>query len=186
MPLPAPTAQQQLDFLVKVERLLTKGRTTTTYKFALLIAITNLAVEQGNDSGDALTIRLDDIARQFLSLYWNMARLHPRLNSILRQSTNEAEPARMITLLADQAGRSESSYLRLRVYREERDELLAEARYVLARNPLHRLQVIGGSDALDPDSGRFLYDHPRTEEEASTLEELTLKPGVAACLRTLR
>jgi hypothetical protein len=183
---PAPTAQQQLDFLVKIERLLAKGRRTTTYKFALLIALTNLAVEQGDDSGDALEISVDDIARQFLSLYWNMARLHPRLNSILKQSTNETEPARMITLLADQASRSESSYLRLRVYREQRDELLSEARLVLARNPLHRLQVIGGSAAIDPDLGRFLYDHPRTEQESMTLDVLTLKPGVAACLRKLR
>ena len=93
MPRPAPTAQQQLDFLSKVERLLSQGRFTSTYKFALLIALTNLAVEQGDDSGDPLDIDVDDIARQYLALYWNMARPYQRVNSILKQSTNEAKPS---------------------------------------------------------------------------------------------
>lgn len=64
---PAPTAQQQLDFLGKIERILSQGQFTTTYKFALLIVLTNIAVEQGDDSGDALEVELDDVARRYLA-----------------------------------------------------------------------------------------------------------------------
>ena len=74
MPRPAPSAKVQLDFLAKVERILSQGQFTTTYKFALLVALTNIAVEQGDDSGDALEVDLDDVARQYLGLYWIMAR----------------------------------------------------------------------------------------------------------------
>ena len=59
MPSPAPTPEAQLQLLGNVERLLSRGRFTSTYKFALLIAITNIAVEQGDDSSDPLDIEVD-------------------------------------------------------------------------------------------------------------------------------
>ena len=62
MPSLPPTAEFQLDFLKKVEVLLARGRFTSTYKFALLIALTNIAVERGDDSGEALDVEIDDVA----------------------------------------------------------------------------------------------------------------------------
>lgn len=179
-----PSAEHQLDFLAKIERLLSQGRFTSTYKFALLIALTNIAVEQGDDSGDPLDIDADDIARQYLALYWSMARPYPRVNSILKQSTNEAKPSKMITLLKDEAVRAQSSYRRLRAYRAQRDGLVSETRRTLAKDVLYRLQTIGKSAESELD--RFLYDHPNTAAECAKLEFITLKPGVPACLRRLR
>jgi hypothetical protein len=184
MPRPAPSAEFQLDFLAKVERILSQGQFTTTYKFALLIALTNIAVEQGDDSGDALEVELDDVARQYLELYWSMARPYPRVGAILKQSTNDAKPAKMITLLAAEARHSQSSYQRLRAYRATRDGLITETRRTLAKDVLYRLQTIGKSKESQAD--RFLYDHPPTSAECASLERLTLKPGAAACLRRLR
>lgn len=180
----APTAEFQLEFLTKVERLLSEGRFTSTYKFALLIALTNIAVERGNDSGDELKIEVDEIARQYLSLYWNMARPYPRIDTILKQSTNEAKPSKMITLLKDEAVHAQSSYRRLRAYRAQRDGLVSETRRTLAKDVLYRLQTIGKSVESGPD--RFLYDHPNTAAECAKLEFITLEPGVPACLRRLR
>ena len=54
MPHPAPSAEFQLELLAKLERILSQGQFTTTYKFALLVALTNIAVEQGDDTGEAL------------------------------------------------------------------------------------------------------------------------------------
>jgi len=181
---PAPTAQQQLDFLGKIERILSQGQFTTTYKFALLIALTNIAVEQGDDSGDALEVELDDVARRCLELYWNMARPYPRIDAVLKQSTNEAKPAKMITLLLAEARQPQSSYQRLRAYRAARDGLITEARRTLGKDALYRLQTVGKRN--DSQADRFLYDHPPTETECVRLERLTLKPGAAACLRRLR
>ena len=65
-----PSSEFQLQFLKKVQLLLDSGKFTSTYKFALLIALTNVAVEKGDDSGATLEVNLDDVAREFLSLYW--------------------------------------------------------------------------------------------------------------------
>ena len=184
MPTPPPTADFQLDFLARVEALLSQGRFTSTYKFALLIAITNIAVEQGDDSSDPLDIEVDDIARQYLELYWNMARPYPGVGSILKQSTNEAKPSKMITLLKGEAIHAQSSYQRLRAYRAQRDGLISETRRTLAKDVLYRLQTISRSAESERD--RFLYDHPNTAADCAKLEFITLKPGVPACLRRLR
>ena len=184
MPHPAPSAEFQLDFLAKVERILSQGQFTTTYKFALLVALTNIAVEQGDDSADALEVDLDDVARQYLELYWNMARPYPRIREVLRQSTNANRPAAILTLLEPEVRSARGSYQRLRAYRASRDGLLAATRRTLAKDVLYRLQTIGKTAESRAD--RFLYDHPPTAAECARLSRITLKPGVAACLRRLR
>jgi hypothetical protein len=150
----------------------------------LLIALTNLAVEQGDDSGDALQLDLDDVARQYLELYWNMARPYPRVNAILMQSTNPNKPSTMITLLAAEARHAASSYRRLRAYREKRDGLVGATRRTLAKDVIYRLQSVGASASGRSD--RFLYEHPATAPACAKFDTLTLKPGAAACMRRLR
>lgn len=66
----APSAEEQLAFLDQIQRLFDEGEFVATYKFALLLAITELAVEHGNDSAETLDLRLDTIADKFLELYW--------------------------------------------------------------------------------------------------------------------
>ena len=93
MPSPTPNADGQLKFLHKIQRLLESGRFTSTYKFALLIALTNVAVEHGNDSSAPLTVDLTDIAREFLGLYWPQARPYQQLGVQLSQNSNALKPA---------------------------------------------------------------------------------------------
>ena len=166
---PAPTAQEQLDFLAKVERLLAEGRFTSTYKLALLIALTNIAVEQGDDSGNPLEIDLDDVARQFLALYWNMARPYPRVNAILKQNREAAKPSRMITLLKSEVQVGGSSYARLRIHRASRDSLISEAKRILSKDVLYCLQSLGTSGA---DGEPFLYDYPPTRAGCAALRHI--------------
>jgi len=45
----APSPEVQLVFLSKLQRLFAEGDFTATYKFALLIALPELAVELGQD-----------------------------------------------------------------------------------------------------------------------------------------
>ena len=47
----APTAEAQVAFLARVQRLLDEGVFVPTYKLALLMALLDLAVEHGEDSG---------------------------------------------------------------------------------------------------------------------------------------
>ena len=71
---PPPTADQQIEFLAKVQRIFTEGEFTATYKFALLIALSDLAVELGRDTGEPLSLDMKQIAEEFIELYWPMRR----------------------------------------------------------------------------------------------------------------
>src|SRR5580704_3746543 len=67
---PARTPAEQIAFLGNIERLLSEGQFVATYKYALLIAIADLAVQLGSDDGSELELPLRAIAEQFLELYW--------------------------------------------------------------------------------------------------------------------
>lgn len=49
-----PTAEAQIQFVVNVQRLLDEGLFTASYKFALLLALADLSVEHGDESGAPL------------------------------------------------------------------------------------------------------------------------------------
>lgn len=71
-PAPArpPTAEEQLTFLRSLQRLLDEGSFVASYKYALLHAIADLCVVEGDDSGAALELSTRRIAEQFVRLYW--------------------------------------------------------------------------------------------------------------------
>jgi hypothetical protein len=48
-----PTSDEQIRFMVNIQRLLDEGLFTASYKFALLLALAVLSIEQGDDSGAA-------------------------------------------------------------------------------------------------------------------------------------
>ena len=68
-----PTPNEQLKFLKHIQQILQSGTFTSTYKFALLISITRLAIEQGQDTGAALHLEYQDIAEKFIDLYWKQS-----------------------------------------------------------------------------------------------------------------
>ena len=72
---PPPSAEAQLAFLAKLQRLFSEGDFTATYKFALLIALADLAVELGADDGAEalLLVQQARSAERFVHLYWRHA-----------------------------------------------------------------------------------------------------------------
>jgi len=52
--------------MVNVQRLLDKGLFTASYKFALHLALADLSLDHGNDSGAALELTTDAIAEKFV------------------------------------------------------------------------------------------------------------------------
>ena len=54
--------ETQIDFLVKVQRVLSEGAFVSTYKFALLIALADLSVERGDDTTEVLHLDTVDLA----------------------------------------------------------------------------------------------------------------------------
>jgi hypothetical protein len=70
---PPPSAEAQLAFLGKLQRLFAEGDFTATYKFALLVSLADLALERGSDDGSELHVTNAQIADRFIFHYWQQA-----------------------------------------------------------------------------------------------------------------
>lgn len=61
-----PTPQQQLKFLKQIQQILHSGSFSSTYKLALLMSLCRLAIEQGKDTAESLTLDYLEIYRFIL------------------------------------------------------------------------------------------------------------------------
>ena len=169
-----PTPEQQIQFLKNMQRLLSEGRFTATYKYALLLALADIAVEHGNDSGESLKIPTNLIAEKFIQYYWRQAapympRHDPAAGKVLLQNTgSQAEIVRFLVKTRDSHGGTISSF---RHDGKKWPSLVKRTDRVIRVMPLWKLQKVGQSD-FD-----FLYAN---EGKGSVIE---LRPGVAFCLR---
>ena len=95
--------QQQLRFLSNIQRLLSEGQFTATYKYALLLAIADICVEDGEDNGAPFIIHTNKIAEKFIAYYWPHTR--PYEGVVLRQNTgNTAAVISALTYFAERNG----------------------------------------------------------------------------------
>ena len=169
-----PAAAEQLAFLDRVQRLLDSGRFTATYKFALFLALAELAVERGDDSGATLRLSLDDIATRFLGLYWQQATPYAANGAMTVLQQNTGQQAAIIGLVGN-ARANISPDLEVVKRRPEWPGVLAQARSTVVTMPLKKLQTIGSGSGIVTDC--FLYSH---EVIKGSIE---LLPGVAVCMR---
>jgi 5-methylcytosine-specific restriction endonuclease McrA len=175
--MPEPTPQFQLEFIDRIQRLLDSGSFVATYKYALLIALCNVAAESGHDDMSEQIVPLRDLGRQFLAQYWTHAREYPQINRQLRQNTGQR--AAILGIVgnarehvahpdhADAAGSVPEKFLK-------------QAVKTVETMPLFKLQTIGLEKA-DPDHpDNFLYPTRKVDDA------IVLRPGVSACLRRFR
>ena len=70
----ASTEQLQLNFISYIQRLLVEGDFSATYKYALLHALADCAIEYPlEDERASLCIHLDSLVDKFIELYWHHA-----------------------------------------------------------------------------------------------------------------
>jgi hypothetical protein len=168
-----PTPDQQLAFLHKLQRLLAEGQFTATYKFALLLALAELSVETGDDSGDALRLRFEQIAEKFVRLYWRQTLPYVtaggHTEEILRQNTGkQAEVIRRLEELRRTRGDSLAHLAHdTRVWKQ----LVGVTTSLIVNMPLGKLQTVGKQQLP------FLYPYPAVNGA------IDLLPGVAFCFR---
>ena len=79
-----PDEREQLQFLFKIQRLLGEGSFTASYKFALLNALADIAVEKGHDTWEPHRISLEDIAEKFIQYYWPQSVPYPSQRGTIR------------------------------------------------------------------------------------------------------
>jgi 5-methylcytosine-specific restriction endonuclease McrA len=172
-----PSAQFQLDFIERFQRLLDSGGFVATYKYALLISLCNIAAEQGFDDARPQRIQVSDLGQQFMRLYWNHVRHYPGVDHPLRQNTGK--PAAILNTVA-QARESVEDPDRADALDSVPETLLRQAAERVRSMPLMKLQTIGRQKD-DPDHpDNFVYP---TRVEHGCIE---LRPGVSACLRRFR
>ena len=77
-----PSAEKQLVFLGKLQRIFTESDLTATYKFAPLTALVELAVELGLNDGDELIVSIRQIAERFIQLSRVLSKYQLLLSSV--------------------------------------------------------------------------------------------------------
>jgi hypothetical protein len=149
-----------------VQKVLDEGQFVATYKFALLIALIEIAIERGDDSGAPLEIPLACLAEKFIELYWNHSK--PFGGKVLSQNkgSNVAVLGRIQALQTKTL-----SLVEARRTPRWRGTVRNIGRIIQAM-PLLRLQLLRGNQRIP-----FLYN------EEIVNEAIRLKPGVAYCLR---
>jgi len=167
-----PTAEQQIRFLQNLQRLLEDGQFVSTYKFALLLSLADLAVEKGDNSGETLTIDSRQIAGKFIQYYWRQAIPYPSRGGpsrILQQNTGQQ--AAIINEAISLRETFGGSYARATRNTSNLNSLITKIAGTIRLMPLWKLQVIGGH------INDFLY------ENTGKGGKVTLKPGIPYCLR---
>ncbi len=169
----ALSARAQLAFLEKIQRLFDEGEFSATYKFALMLTLTELAIERGTDDDAELALPLDAVAERFALLYWRQASSYGPAsedseNGILLQ--NLGKQAAVINRIRDIYNDVQGNPARAPMHPQWK-RTISDIRAVVHNMPLRHLQVIGGQ------TDRFMYDYPCTNKM------LILKRGVSHNLR---
>ena len=166
-----PTAEEQLDFLRSLQRLLDEGSFVASYKFALLNAIADLCILKGDDSGGELELHTSELAEQFVRLYWRQAAPFVSRDSekVLKQNTGRQ--AAVVRHVARHHDRYGGSLAELRKSPSDWSDLRRKVERTVKVMPLWKLQTVG-SERLE-----FLYEN----SDAGAV--VRLKPGVAYCFR---
>jgi hypothetical protein len=168
----APTAEQQIAFLHDLQRIFEEGDFSATYKFALLMALAEIAVEVGDDSGAPETVSLALVGEKFVELYWRQAAPYKAAqgtSGVLSQ--NRGAQAAVIRHVDALHTLSRGNISVARRSDKWRQATRAVAR-IVQNMPLHHLQVIAGVQRP------FLYNYPLTRRNA-----VELKAGVVFNLR---
>jgi hypothetical protein len=169
----APSSDEQIRFLLYVQRLLAEGSFVATYKHALLLSIADICVERGDDSGGSLRITTGELAEKFISYYWRQSvPYHPagRPGAVLKQNTGKQAAVIGSILKAQEA--YGGSLVRLKADAAAWRRLKRSVAETIRIMPLWKLQTIGRTRV------EFLYDHDPKEGN-----EILLKEGVCFCLR---
>lgn len=170
-----PSAEDQVRFLSNLQRLLAEGQFVASYKYALLLALSDIAVEQGDDTDAPLKVPTALIAEKFIHYYWRQTVPYvPRKSSgaasrILRQNTGrQAEVVRRLEEIRASVGQS---LVAIQQDHRRWPSLVRSIERIVTVMPLWKLQTVGGQPL------EFLYG--RSNEQRF----IELKPGAAYCLR---
>ena len=166
-----PSAEEQLDFLTKIQRLFNESDFSSTYKYALLISLADLAIELGKDDKSELELTNIQIAERFIELYWQQTTPYKtsKANSdgILYQ--NNGSQASIIKLISEFRQVNNCNSSQAAKHSKSYKKLATAVASIIAKQPINYIQNVGGGTLP------FLFER--------NANSVTLKSGVSYCLR---
>ncbi|GAA5100756.1 HNH endonuclease [Wohlfahrtiimonas larvae] len=165
-----PTAQEQLEFLQKIQLILEAGNFTSTYKFALLLALSNLSIRNGSDNHHTLILSYEEIAEQFIEQYWKQSLPFEYVNQenfILQQNTGP----QIVVIQNIQKLMLNFPTLSQAIKSAEGQKIIKKTAKTIKDYPARFLQKIEGHNL------NFLYDWHENHAY------IQLKPNIMYCLR---
>ena len=160
------TPEFQLAFLNKVQRLFAEGDFAASYKYALLIAIADIAVESGRDDDKPLTIPHRSLGEKFIELYWQQSAPFSHGGVLIQ---NNGVQAAVISQIAQFRSQTKSNTVNTARSALGFKSLLAKVTRIVIDKPVFHIQNLGGKKEV------FLFE--------AGAESITLLPGVSYCLR---
>lgn len=168
-----PSADDQLRFLSNIQRVFAEGDFTATYKYALLIAFADLAVELGADDGRELALSHRQISERFILMYWRQALPYgkglPDSSPGVLIQNNGVQAAVISAIASFRAAKGVVTYQAAQSV-PEFSALVTRVAQTVSAQPLNYLQNFGGT------TNSFLF-------ERTGAGQVELKPGIAYCLR---
>jgi hypothetical protein len=170
-----PSAEEQVRFLLNLQRLLEEGSFVATYKHALLLSLADVCVEKGDDSGGKLRVSTHELAEKFITYYWRQAvPYHPQggdqMGAVLKQNTGKQ--AAVISAVSKARETYGGSLAQLKKNPRAWESLKRTVAETIRVMPLWKLQTVGGQKL------EFLYNGVRGEGTV-----IELKEGVCYCFR---
>jgi hypothetical protein len=171
-----PSAETQLRFLNGIQKILDEGSFVATYKFALLMALADFAVQSGLNSEDPEQISTIDLAESFICSYWRQARPYKQSladNGMLLKMSSDRQPV-VFSRIAQLREQYDGHLASLKNNVGDWQRLKQEVAGTIAKMPLWKLQVIGSAPV------GLLYQQDGQGYQGN---RITLLPGVLYCLR---
>lgn len=165
----------EMEFLRNLQRLLDEGDFSATYKFALLQALADLAVEEHEHvvGADCLILSLDRIAEKFIEYYWRQAVPfggEGEEGGLLSQNTGKQ--AAIVNAVIEARASYDGKLTRARLDTGVWTRMVRRVAATVEKMPLWKLQIVAGKPQ------EFLY-----RKEDFKNRSITLLPGVASHLR---
>jgi hypothetical protein len=139
-----PTSDEQIQFLVNLQRILDEGQFVASYKFALLLALADLSVEQGDDSGATLPVASEAIAGKFIQYYWRQAVPYPAATYALVLRQNTGKQAAILNLVRSARGRRGDTLPAFMNQNAQWRPLVRAVAQIVRVMPLWKLQTVKG------------------------------------------
>lgn len=141
---PVDRSSGGLAFAEQLLTVLAEGAFTATYKYAVLLALVDLCVEQSTLTGDApTTVTTRQLAEKVLELYWPQARAYDQ-RTLRQNSGRQAGIVARVLEFQNQLGEPGIAVSRARHFAsEEFDRLVRDIEWTLVKMPLPKLQRVG-------------------------------------------